>query len=58
LPEKLADVTEVPVPTDPFTGQPFDYRLDGDKAVLTAPPPAGEPPHEGNSRRYEIKLAK
>jgi hypothetical protein len=58
LPEKLADVTEVPVPTNPFTGQPFDYRLDGDKAILTAPPPAGEPPHEGNSRRYEIKLAK
>ena len=58
LPAQLADITEVPVPIDPYTGQPFDYRLDGDTATLTAPPPIGEPPHEGNSRRYEIKLAK
>jgi len=58
LPEKLSDITEVPVPTDPLTGNPFDYQIDGDKAILTAPPPAGEQPYEGNSRRYEIRLAK
>jgi hypothetical protein len=57
-PEKLADITDVPVPIDPFTGQPFDYRLDGDKAILTAPPPAGEQPYAGNSSRYEISLRK
>ena len=58
FPEKLSDIADVPVPLDPYTGQPFDYRFDGDKAVLTAPPPAGVPPHAGNSRRYEIRLAK
>jgi hypothetical protein len=57
-PERLADVTEAPVPPDPLTGQPFDYRLDGETAILTAPPPTGEPPHEGNCRRYEITLRK
>jgi hypothetical protein len=57
-PEKLGDIAEVPIPTDPITGQPFDYRLDGEKAILTAPPPAGEPAYEGNSRRFEIMLKK
>ncbi len=58
FPEKLGDITEVPVPVDPYTGQAFDYRLDGETAILTAPPPAGVPPLAGNSRRYEIRLAK
>ncbi len=26
LPDTLGDVTEVPVPIDPFTGKPFEYR--------------------------------
>ena len=30
LPATLADVTVVPVPLDPVTGKPFDYRLEGD----------------------------
>ena len=58
LPGKLADITEVPIPIDPFTGQPLDYRLDGDQATLTVPPPAGEPAFESNSRRFEITLKK
>jgi hypothetical protein len=58
LPATLADMTAVPVPVDPVTGKPFDYRVDGNTAVLTAPPPAGERPNAGNSRRYEITLAK
>jgi hypothetical protein len=58
LPARLADITEVPVPLNPYTGQPFDYRLEGDTAILTAAPPAREPLHSGNSRRYEITLAK
>jgi hypothetical protein len=56
-PEALADITDVPVPTDPVTGKPFEYRRDGEKAVLTAGPPAGEKAHQGNSERYEITLA-
>lgn len=34
LPATLADVTAVPIPLDPFTGKPFEYRLEGDTAVL------------------------
>jgi hypothetical protein len=58
FPQKLADVTEVPMPLDPYTGQAFQYRRDGDAAVITAPPPGKDRPHEGNSRRYVITLAK
>ncbi|HEY1380965.1 MAG TPA: hypothetical protein VGF55_29465 [Gemmataceae bacterium] len=58
FPEKLTDITDVPLPPDPVTGQPFEYKLDGETAVLTAPPPAGERPYVGNSQRYEITLRK
>jgi hypothetical protein len=34
LPDSLADITDVPIPTDPLTGQPFLYRRDGSDAVL------------------------
>jgi hypothetical protein len=37
LPEKLADVTEVPVPEDPVTDAPFDYELSGGIARLRSP---------------------
>jgi hypothetical protein len=36
LPEKLADVQVVPVPLDPVTGGPFEYKLEGDVATLDA----------------------
>jgi hypothetical protein len=34
LPDKLDQVTIVPVPNDPGTGKPFEYRLDGQTATL------------------------
>jgi hypothetical protein len=37
LPEGLNQVTEVPVPEDPATGNPLYYRRDGAAAVLTMP---------------------
>lgn len=37
LPDALADVTDVPMPNDPITGKPFEYRRDGDKASLKGP---------------------
>lgn len=37
LPDRLDDVTEVPIPIDPVTGRPFEYRRDGAKARLQAP---------------------
>ena len=52
LPEKLSDVTEVPIPINPLTGKAFGYKLDGKTAVLdTAGPPKGSP------RRYRISMA-
>jgi hypothetical protein len=38
LPEKLSDITEVPVPLDPGTGKPFEYQREKDTATLIAPP--------------------
>jgi hypothetical protein len=37
LPDALATVTDVPVPSDPVTGKPFDYHRDDDKAYLKGP---------------------
>jgi hypothetical protein len=37
LPEKLADITEVPIPNDPVTGQPFEFGRKGEKAYLRGP---------------------
>ncbi len=45
LPESLDQVTEVPIPKDPATGEPFIYRAADDAAILhglraNLPPPA------------------
>lgn len=37
LPSQLSDIKEVPLSLNSFTGKPFEYRLEGDVAVLTAP---------------------
>src|SRR5271157_5804314 len=37
LPEELNQITVVPVPEDPATGKPFEYRRDGAAAVLALP---------------------
>jgi hypothetical protein len=55
-PKALSDVTLVPVPGDPHTGKPFEYTADGQAFALTAPAPAGEQPHAGNSFRYEVTI--
>jgi hypothetical protein len=36
-PKTLAEVEGVPVPVDPVTGEAFDYRVEGDVAVLHGP---------------------
>ena len=45
LPEKLADVTDTPVPDNPVTGRPFEYRLENGVAALGdhSPPLADRP---------------
>ncbi len=37
-PAALEEVTDVPLPNDPVTGKPFDYRVQENKAVVAAPP--------------------
>jgi len=37
FPTSLNDIKEVPIPVCPVTGKPFEYRLQGDTALLTAP---------------------
>ena len=37
LPQQLSDITEVPIPHDPVTGEPFAYRRDAEKAFLQGP---------------------
>jgi hypothetical protein len=44
LPATLADITEVPVPADPFTGKPLDYKVEGNKATLSVVAPTGTDP--------------
>jgi hypothetical protein len=39
LPDKLDDVTLVPIPNDPGTGGPFEYRREGDTATLVSTVP-------------------
>ena len=51
LPERLADITEVPIPRNPFDDQPFDYHRDGNHAVLDC---RHGPP--GLPWRYEITM--
>jgi hypothetical protein len=54
LPATLDEVTEVPVPLDPWTGKAFEYKREGDKAVLTGPVAPDDEPR--NAVRYELTL--
>ena len=54
LPKNLAEITEVPIPSDPGTGEPFSYRLKGDTAILEAVVPRNKV--EWFGRRYESSL--
>jgi hypothetical protein len=56
LPTSLDAVTDVPIPIDPRTGKPFEYRLEGDKAILTGPAQADDPPNVNNTLRYELTI--
>ncbi len=56
LPDKLSQVTAVPVPDDPGTGKPFEYQRDGPGAVLIGRIP-GEP-LELVGLRYRLTVRK
>jgi hypothetical protein len=58
LPRALADLNEVPVPADPMTGKPFEYRREGGKATLHAPPPDGDKEDNLSTFTYELTLTR
>jgi hypothetical protein len=53
LPASLSEIKEVPIPVDPMSGSPFDYKLEGDKALLNSPGLEKDP---YNAVRYELTL--
>jgi hypothetical protein len=56
LPEKLSDITEVPIPNDPIHGTAFIYnRLEGNMAILESPAPINFPLKD-YWLRYEIHI--
>jgi hypothetical protein len=55
-PAALQALAPLPVPTDPVTGKPFEYHVEGNRATLFAPPPPGEKPAPHNAIRYELTL--
>jgi hypothetical protein len=56
LPQTLAEIS-VPLPDDPVTGKPFQYKLDGPTAHLRGTPPKGQEKNPGFNVHYEITVA-
>jgi hypothetical protein len=56
LPHLWKDVTAVPVPRDPWTGEPFRYQRTGDTALIEALAP--DDTTGARHLRYELRLGK
>ncbi len=54
FPNRLGDITKVPVPDDPVTGKPFVFSRTGYAAVLEIPPSGKET--DRDTMRYELSL--
>jgi hypothetical protein len=52
LPEHLEDVTDTPVPVNPCTGKPFEYKLANETAVISSAEPVG------SRLEYTIRIRK
>ncbi len=57
LPERMEDLTQVPVPLDPMTGQAFSYKRAGEAAIIESPPPKSLPA-QSYGLKYEIRMAR
>ncbi|HEY2146641.1 MAG TPA: hypothetical protein VGH32_01810, partial [Pirellulales bacterium] len=57
LPWKLSYISEVPVPNDPGTGEPFEYRYEDGMATLTSRIPE-EHLQDYFKQRYRLTLRK
>jgi hypothetical protein len=55
LPRRLSDV-RVPLPPDPFTGQPFRYEADGATAHLRGCPPPGDEKNPADKHHYQVTM--
>jgi hypothetical protein len=57
LPVSLDELSDMPAPRDPMTGEPFPYEQDGDVqfVLATATPPGGD---RVPGARIEVKIAK
>ena len=58
LPSKLEEIKDTPVPLDPVTGKPFDYRIAGERAFLTCAPFPDQPADNANTPSFELILKK
>jgi hypothetical protein len=56
LPDKLSEVTIVPLPDDPGTGKAFEYQRDGATATLISRLP--DTPLEGTGMRFRVSIRK
>jgi hypothetical protein len=54
LPASLEEIKVVPVPENPVTGTPYQYRREGDAAIVELPATDG---FSGGACRFEISLA-
>ena len=55
MPETLDEITVVVVPMDPMYQKPFEYRVEGDKAILTMPPREGKD-RKRDSYLFEMRM--
>jgi hypothetical protein len=59
LPATLAEIADAPVPLDPATNVPFEYRkVDDTRATLATPPLPGGPDRRMAPFRYDITLSR
>ena len=57
-PASPEDVTEVPLPDDPVTGKPFEYRVQDTKAVVSTPSVTPGKSDGPDGAAYEVYLRK
>jgi hypothetical protein len=56
LPAQLADITDIAIPNNPVTQEPFIYKHSGPRAVLEVPASKGGTPRD--AVHYEITMAR
>lgn len=57
LPARAEEITEVPIPTDPVWGRPFDVSRDGDTLVIVSAPVPFRGRKGEHGLRIEVRLA-